>query len=376
MAEQQARYLALDVFRGMTICFMIIVNCPGSWEYVYTPLLHADWHGFTPTDLVFPSFLFAVGNAMAFVMHRYANQRPAVFWRKILKRSLIIFLLGYLMYWFPFFREAEGGGLELKPVAETRIPGVLQRIALCYFFASIILHYGSRKMALWFSVLALFAYWGISYFFGDASDPYSLAGNAVLKLDLFLFGESHLYHGEGIAFDPEGLLSTLPAIVNVIAGFFAGDFIRRNGNSYESIAKIMIVGSLLLLAAFIWDMAFPINKKIWTSSFALLTIGLDLLILPVLIYVIEIYNRRKWTYFFVVFGRNPLFIYLLADVLITIMGMILVDGDKDMQQWLYGDVFGRFAGPFLASFLFAFFFMLLNWTVGYFLDKNRIYIKV
>lgn len=375
MAEPQARYLALDVFRGMTICFMIIVNCPGSWDYVYAPLLHAPWHGFTPTDLVFPSFLFAVGNAIAFVMHKYENRSGSVFWTKILKRTFIIFALGVLMSWFPFFKEAEGGGLELKPFSEARILGVLQRIALCYFFASIILHYGTKRFALWFSALALTGYWIIMYAFGDATDPYSLTGNAGLKLDLLLLGDDHLYHGEGIAFDPEGLLSTLPAIVNVIAGFFAGDYIRRNGNSYESIAKLMIAGSLLILAAFIWDMAFPINKKLWTSSFVLLTVGLDLLILSVLIYVIEIYRKQRWTFFFVVFGRNPLFIYLLADVLITIMAMISL-GDTDLQQWLYSDVFGSFAGPVLASFLFAVFFMLLNWTVGYLLDKKRIYIKV
>lgn len=375
MAERQARYLALDVFRGMTICFMIIVNCPGSWEYVYAPLEHASWHGFTPTDLVFPSFLFAVGNAMAFAMHKYENQGPAVFWSKILKRTVIIFLLGYLMYWFPFFREAEGGGLELKPLSDTRILGVLQRIALCYFFASIILHYGSKKFALWFSVFALFAYWGISYLFGDAGDPYSMTGNAGLKLDLFLFGESHLYHGEGIAFDPEGLLSTLPSIVNVTAGYFVGDYLRRNGNSYESIARIMVAGALLLLGAFIWDMAFPINKKIWTSSFVLLTIGLDMLIISILIYIIELQNRRKWTFFFVVFGRNPLFIYLLSDVLLTVMFLIPA-GDTNLQHWIYQSVFGSIAGPMFASFLFAVCYMLVNWMVGYFLDKNRIYIKV
>jgi len=375
MGETQPRYLALDVFRGMTICFMIIVNCPGSWQYVYSPLLHADWHGFTPTDLVFPSFLFAVGNAMAFVMHKYENQPGSVFWSKILKRTFIIFLLGFLMYWVPFFREAEGGGVELKPLSETRIPGVLQRIALCYFFAAIIIHYGSKRFALWFSVLALLAYWVLSYVFGDPSDPYSLAGNAGLKLDLFLLGEKHLYHGEGIAFDPEGLLSTLPSIVNVIAGFFAGDYIRRNGSSYETIAKLMIAGALLILAAFIWDLAFPINKKIWTSSFVLLTVGIDLLIISILIYITEVYKRQRWTFFFVVFGRNPLFIYLLADVLLTIISMIRI-GDSNLQQWLFRDVFGAVSGPYLASFLFAFFFMLLNWTVGYFMDRNRIYVKV
>ncbi len=375
MADLQARNLALDVFRGMTICFMIIVNCPGSWEFAYSPLLHAHWHGFTPTDLVFPSFLFAVGNAMAFVMHKYENQSESVFWMKILKRSFIIFLLGYLMYWFPFFREADGGGLELRPISETRILGVLQRIALCYFFAAIILHYGSRKFAIGFSVFALLAYWIISYFFGDASDPYSMTGNAGLKLDLWLFGESHLYHGEGIAFDPEGLLSTLPSIVNVIAGYFAGDFIRRRGNSYEKISKLMIAGAFLILGALIWDMAFPINKKLWTGPFVWLTVGLDLLILPILVYIIEIFHSRRWASFFVVFGRNPLFIYLLSDVLLTVLYMIPV-GDTNVQQWIYADIFGSFAGPYLASFLFAVSYMLVNWTVGYFLDRNKIYIKV
>ncbi|MEO5599829.1 MAG: DUF5009 domain-containing protein [Cyclobacteriaceae bacterium] len=375
MVEQQTRYLALDVFRGMTICFMIIVNSPGSWDFAYGPLLHAPWHGFTPTDLVFPSFLFAVGNALAFVMHKYENQPDAIFWRRILKRTFIIFLLGFLIYWFPFFQVADGGGFELKPLSETRILGVLQRIALCFFFASIIIHFGGKKFAVWFSVFALIGYWVISYFFGDTTDPYGMAGNAGLKLDLLLFGESHLYHGEGIAFDPEGLLSTLPSIVNVLAGYFAGDFIRRNGNSYETIAKLMIAGAVLLLLAFIWDMAFPINKKLWTSSFVLLTAGLDLLILSILIYIIELYHRQKWTFFFVVFGRNPLFIYLLADLLITIMNMIPV-GDSSLQNWFYKEIFGKWAGPLLASFLFAFFYMLVNWAVGYWLDRKRIYIKV
>ncbi|HEY0652864.1 MAG TPA: heparan-alpha-glucosaminide N-acetyltransferase domain-containing protein [Chryseosolibacter sp.] len=374
MAEQQSRYLALDVFRGMTICFMIIVNSPGSWEIAYGPLLHAPWHGFTPTDLVFPSFLFAVGNAMAFVMYKFDNQPNRVFWRKTLKRTFLIFLFGYLMYWFPFFREAEGGGLnfsEIRPISTTRIPGVLQRIALCYFFASIILHFGTKRFAVWFSAFALLGYWLISYAFGD----YTLAGNAGLKLDLFLLGEGHLYHGEGVAFDPEGLLSTLPAIVNVIAGYLAGDFIRRMGNSYETISKLMIAGAVLILVALTWDMAFPINKKLWTSSFVLLTVGLDLLILPVLIYVIEIYHSQRWTYFFVVFGRNPLFIYLLSEVLLISLYIIPV-GDKRVPQWLNDDVFGSFASPVNASFLFAFFFMLTNWVVGYFLDKKKIYIKV
>lgn len=372
MAENQ-RYLALDVFRGMTICFMIIVNSPGG-NIAYGPLLHASWHGFTPTDLVFPSFLFAVGNAMAFAMQKFETQADAIFWRKTLKRTVIIFLLGYLMYWFPFFREAESGGLELKPISETRILGVLQRIALCYLFASIIFHFGSKKIAIWFSVLALIGYWIISYVYGESNDPYSLTGNAGMKLDLILFGEKHLYHGEGIAFDPEGLWGTLPSIVNVIAGYLAGDFIRKRGNNYETISKLMIAGAALMLAALTWDMAFPINKKLWTSSFVLLTVGIDLIILSALIFGIEIEKRKKWTYFFVVFGKNPLFIYLLSELLLITLYAIPV-GDSSLQEVFYKGL-QSFANPINASFLFCILFMLACWAVGYILDKRKIYIRV
>ena len=375
MVQPQPRYLALDVFRGMTICFMIIVNSPGSWDIAYGPLLHASWHGFTITDLVFPSFLFAVGNAMAFVMHKFDGQPESVFWSKVMKRTLIIFFLGVLMYYFPFLQTGADGGLEFKPLSEARIPGVLQRIALCYFFAAIVIHYGSKKFAVGFSVFALLAYWCLAYVYGDANDPYSLVGNAGLKLDILIFGKSHLYHGEGIAFDPEGLLSTLPAIVNVILGYLAGDFIRRYGNSYETIAKLLIAGAVLAFIALSWDLVFPINKKLWTSSFVLYTVGLDLIVLAILIFLIEMQKSTKWTYFFVVFGRNPLFIYLLSEVLLISMYLIPA-GDKSLQQWFYRDFFGSFASPINASLLFALFFMLVNWFVGYILDKKKIYIKV
>jgi predicted acyltransferase len=375
MSDNNQRYLALDVFRGMTICFMIIVNSPGDWDIAYAPLLHAGWHGFTPTDLVFPSFLFAVGNAMAFVMHRYESQASSVFWSKTLKRTLIIFIIGYLMYWFPFFQEAQNGGIELKPIASTRIFGVLQRIALCYLIASVVIHYGSKKFAVWFSAFALFSYWIIMRLYGDPNDPYSLVGNAALRLDVFVLGDAHLYHGEGIAFDPEGILSTLPALVNVIGGYLAGDFIRKHGNSYETIAKIMLSGAALMLLALTWDMAFPINKKLWTSSFVILTIGLDLLILSALIYAIEIRKRKRWTSFFTVFGKNPLFIYLLSEILLITLYLIPT-GDSNLQKWIARDLLGSIASPINASLLFALLFMLLNWAVGYMLDKKKIYIKV
>lgn len=229
------RFLALDVFRGMTICFMIIVNTPGSGAIPYSPLEHATWHGFTPTDLVFPSFLFAVGNAMSFSFMKYAQAGNAAFLKKILKRTILIFLLGYLMYWFPFFRLNPVGEIIAAPISNTRIMGVLQRIALCYFFASLLIHYLSPKRVIAVSVVLLIGYWLLLLGFGDSSQPLSMLGNAGLYLDKFLMGNSHLYHGEGIPFDPEGWLGTLPAIVNVVVGFFAGKFLQEKGKSFEAL---------------------------------------------------------------------------------------------------------------------------------------------
>src|SRR5688572_26487958 len=210
MNQTPQRFLALDVFRGLTVCLMIIVNTPGNGETTFSPLNHAKWDGFTPTDLVFPSFLFAVGNAMSFVMNKWQTlDQGKVIW-KILKRTFIIFLLGYLMYWFPFVRWNEQQELVFAPFSNTRVFGVLQRIALCYGIAAILVYFLKLRTAVWVAVGLLMLYWILLYFFGAPGDPLSLEGNAVLRLDRWLIGESHLYRGEGVAFDPEGLLSTMP----------------------------------------------------------------------------------------------------------------------------------------------------------------------
>src|SRR4051794_36313612 len=246
MSLQSQRFLSLDVFRGMTICFMIIVNTPGSGAEPFSPLEHARWHGFTPTDLVFPSFLFAVGNAMSFSLDKYREISNATFLTKVLKRTLLIFLLGYLMYWFPFFRINEAGHIIGAPFANTRIMGVLQRIALSYLFASLMIHYLSARKVIIGSILLLLGYWVILLICGVRSQPFSMLGNAGIYLDKFLMGPSHMYHGEGVAFDPEGWLSTMTAIVNVVIGYFAGKFIKDKGKNYETISKLMLTGGLLI----------------------------------------------------------------------------------------------------------------------------------
>jgi len=368
------RFTALDVFRGMTICFMIIVNTPGNGAVTFSPLLHAKWNGFTPTDLVFPSFLFAVGNAMSFVMSRWNTiSQSQVLW-KIFKRTLIIFLLGYLMYWFPFVKRDIAGNFIAFPFDETRVFGVLQRIAICYGIASLIVYYCKPKVAVIIAVILLFAYWLLLYTLSNTADPLSLQGNAVLRIDRWLLGDKHLYHGEGVAFDPEGLLSNLPAIVNVIAGYIAGRFIQQKGATYEVLTVLLLTGIALLFAAWCWNFSFPVNKKLWTSSFVVLTIGLDCIILSVLIYIISVKHFLNWTYFFEVMGRNPLFIYLLSELGATLLYFLRADSRTSLYQWSYNTFFQP-AGNYIGSFLFALSFMLLCWLAGYFLDKRKIYIK-
>lgn len=378
MNLQRQRFLALDVFRGMTICFMIIVNTAGSGAEPFAPLRHAVWHGFTPTDLVFPSFLFAVGNAMSFSLDKYRQISNAAFLRKIFKRTLLIFLLGYLMYWFPFFRLDAEGFATSAPIHNTRILGVLQRIALGYFFASLLIHYLSAKKVVLVSIILLTGYWFLLLLFGDASQPFSMLGNTGEYLDKFLMGNNHLYHGEGIPFDPEGLLSTIPAIVNVIIGYYAGRFIQKNGRGYDTLARLMLVGSLFIFIALCWNLVFPINKKLWTSSFVLLTTGLDLIILSALIYITEIknWNQYKWPNFFLILGKNPLFIYLLSELLVVPLDMIRVAPHENLYQRINTMFFQGIAPGAMGSLLFAVCYMLFCWCIGWWLNNKKIYIRV
>lgn len=307
---------------------------------------------------------------MAFAMGKFSTMTNGQVVAKILKRTLIIFLLGYLMYWFPFFRHG-ADGWELRPISETRILGVLQRIALCYGAAALMIHFLSKRAVIMTSVGFLLGYWLIMYLFGD----YSLLGNAGNILDYWLLGEKHLYHGEGIPFEPEGILSTFPSIVNVIIGYYTGMFIKAKGNNYETIAKLLLAGAAMMVIAYFWNLGFPINKKLWTSSFVLYTCGIDLLILGSLIYVIDILGRKGWTYFFEVFGRNPLFIYLLSEYLAITMGLIKV-GDTSVSGKINEVFFQKIApGPW-GSLFYALTFMMVCWIVGYFLDKRKVYVRV
>ncbi|MBS1512403.1 MAG: DUF5009 domain-containing protein [Bacteroidetes bacterium] len=391
------RFHSLDVFRGATVALMILVNNPGSWSHIYAPLDHASWHGCTPTDLVFPFFLFAVGNAMAFVMPRLDAAGESAFWKKTLRRTALIFLIGLFLNWFPFcFYENNvlvlrtwnhafllNNGTEIG----VRLFGVLQRIALSYFFASVIIHFFKVRGAFIVGATILLLYWFLCVA-ANPSDPFSISGWFGTAVDKSIIGANHMYHGEGIAFDPEGLMNTFAAIVEVIFGYLVGNYIIQKGKTPEMLNSLFVAACVFIFAGFCWDMVFPINKKIWTSSYTVYTTGLALLVLSMFIYLVEFKQRTGiWSRFFDVFGKNALFIFAMSGIIPRTMGLIrIANGFDDAGKpkfltplsWFYEHackpVFP--SQPNIGSLLYALCFIGMMWFFAWMLDKKKIYIKV
>jgi predicted acyltransferase len=393
------RFYSLDVFRGATVCLMIMVNNPGTWDHIYAPLDHSPWHGVTPTDLVFPFFLFAVGNALAFVMPRLEIAGPSAFWKKIIKRTFLIFFIGLMLNWMPFVKW-ENNIMVWKPwsyldaqghPAGVRILGVLQRIALAYFLASVIIYFFKIRGAFFIACIILLGYWFLCIA-GNPSDPYSLTGWFGTNIDKSILGEGHMYHGESlngfpIAFDPEGFMSLLGAVVQVIFGYLVGDYIIKRGKTPEMVNGLFVAGAVFLFAGYAWDMVFPINKKIWTSSYVVYTTGLAIVIIGVMIYLIELKKHKGWiSRFFDVFGKNPLFIFVLSGFLPRALGLIRIPSAKDaLGNTIYLSPFGWFyeyiCHPLFSnlkngSLFYAICMITFYWVIVWWMDKKRIYVKV
>jgi predicted acyltransferase len=403
------RFYSLDVFRGATVCLMILVNNPGSWSHIYDPLEHAPWHGLTPTDLVFPFFLFAVGNALAMVMPRMEQGTPAQFWKKLLKRTALIFLIGLFLNWWPFVVQAghwvttagaaSSGEIQKGLIFKgftwidwvknddgtiegiergVRILGVLQRIALAYFFAAIIAFYLKGARAFYAAALLLLGYWALCLL-GNPADPYSLKGWFGTDIDKAILGSVHMYKGEGIAFDPEGLISTIPAIAQVLFGFLVGDYIRKMSAEKSGMLNgLFVAGVALLLTGFCWDMVMPINKKIWTSSYVVYTTGLAIITIATMMYVVEIKGVKPGlAKFFDVFGKNALFVFSLSAFLPKGLAIIKLEPGVTPWNWLYKRVLVHVPGaPENGSLLYALAVISFMWLICYWLDKKKIYIKV
>ncbi len=372
------RLLSLDVFRGMTICFMIIVNTPGSWEYVYPPLRHADWIGCTPTDLVFPFFVFIVGLSMVFSFSRIENKDRSTIARKILKRTALIFLVGLFLNLFPFFYKSFDGGevsYFFKDLSKLRIMGVLQKIALSYGAAALIILYFQKKWLPYIAAGILVAYWWLLWFFGGET-PYDLEQNIVLQVDLMVLGGNHLYGGFGLPFDPEGLLGCIPSVGTVLLGYIFGRRILEVDTKQQLIKEYLIGGLALVVLGLVWGQFFPIIKALWTSSYVLYTAGLALLLFALLIYILDVLKVTLWAYPFRVFGLNPLFAFALSGLIVKLFHVALKSEHGNPMTWLYTHGYKVVLGNYLGSFAYAISFAVLIWFFAWLLYRKDIVVKL
>ena len=375
----QDRLHSLDFFRGATVVAMIIVNNPGTWDAVYGPLRHATWNGCTPTDLIFPFFLFIVGVSIHFAYHTRKreglNKKNLL---KIVKRAAIIFLLGLFLAWFtlPLGRMFDG-----ERLATLRIPGVLQRISLVFLFCSLIYFKTNWLGQIRIATFLLVAYYLMMVLlpvpgFGPANlEPGTnlAAWSDRLLLDGHLWPQSQTW-------DPEGVLSTLPAIATGLLGTLTGQLFHEIKNPAERVSWMFLIGGVLILSGLCWDIAFPINKALWTSSYVLYTGGLAIQGLAASHWIIDIHHRQSWIKPFLYFGMNAIFAFVASGILVKILlRMKITDSTGDTESlwnYLYQHLYASWLEPKIASLLFAFTLVLLFYIVLRWMYGRKIFIKV
>lgn len=389
------RLVSLDVFRGLTIAGMLLVNQPGSWGAIYPPLAHAAWHGWTPTDLIFPFFLFIVGvtTHLSLSARRAAGADDRVLVRQILRRGAIIILLGLFLSWFPGFESGRIPDVESPTIWERiswrlshlRFPGVLQRIGVAYIAAALLSLRTTRNQRAVIVVALLFGYWfamtllpvpghGMGQLMLD-----SRSGNLAAWIDRAVIGEAHLWSGSRV-YDPEGLLSTLPAIATAMLGIFAGEWIRQPRPLIERIAGLFAVGAIATMVGLMWHWSFPINKNIWTSSYVMFTAGMACITLATCMWLIEERNVRWWTRPFVIFGVNPILAFvgsgLMARLIYSLIKVPYGSESISLQAAIYRSAFASWLPPRDASLLFAIAFVLLWLGILTLLYRRGIVLKV
>ncbi|MBZ0113349.1 MAG: heparan-alpha-glucosaminide N-acetyltransferase domain-containing protein [Thermoanaerobaculia bacterium] len=351
---RRQRLLSVDVFRGMTILAMILVNNPGDWGTVYWPLLHASWHGCTPTDLIFPFFLFIVGVSIVLALKPRLDDgtEPRSLVSKIIRRALILFSLGLFLSGFPF---GLFGPKTLADVLHTwRIPGVLQRIAVCYLAASLLFVFGRRRILVGWTLACLFGYWAAMTLIPvpgqGAPDLDSKGGHLAGWLDRTVLG-SHLWVG-GRVYDPEGLLSTLPALATTLLGVWAGLLLIENRDPLERNARLFVNGWILILVGYVWSWFLPLNKALWTSSYAVLTAGLAMSFLALCHWWFDLHQHPRTARPFVLYGVNAITVFVGSGLLGRVLANLSV-GDVTVQKWLYGHLFLTWLPPYVASLAYA-----------------------
>ncbi len=370
---KKSRLLSLDIFRGMTVAGMILVNNPGTWEAIHSPFEHAAWHGITPTDFIFPFFLFIVGTAipLAFGKRIEEGLTKNIYW-KIIRRSAVIFLLGLFIAAFPYF-----------DFSTLRIPGVLQRIAVCYLIASLIFLHTNWKQQTLIGIALLLIYWilmtTISVPGCEVTTIDDKACNLSAYLDRAIFGVNHIW-SLGKVYDPEGILSTIPAITTTLAGVLTGTWLKSERNDLEKVSGIFFFGVVLVTGGWCWSFFFPLNKALWTSSYVFFTAGMALCFLGFCYWLADIKGYQKWSKPFVIFGSNALALYFGAEMTAKCLDLIQVTG-KDgeptaLQGWIFETIFLPLAAPIDASLIYAVCFVLFWLFIMWILYRNKIYIKV
>ncbi len=379
------RLLAVDVLRGLTITAMVLVNNPGSWSYVYAPLAHAKWHGYTPTDLIFPFFIFIMGISMAIVAKRHQQLPTRVVLTQGLKRAGKLVLLGLALGLFYYnFRQPDYSWIEQR-LMSIRIPGVLQRLGIVFFFTLLIVQFWRRTgQWLWVAILSL-GYWAALVWLPYSDDAGNLYqgqlefGNSLTAwLDNLLLGSSHVYYGNAqpFAFDPEGILSTLPAIAGALIGVACGRLLIDPTMSTASKAsKLMMWGLAAIFTAYLWSFILPFNKALWTPSYMLVSSGWAMVLLSLLIWVLDIRGIRLWSAPFIVFGANAIAFFVFSGVVARILNMITV-ADTSIKNWSYQQFFAPLFGAYNGSLAFALVFCCGCYLVMWQLYRRGIFFKV
>ncbi len=373
LKTSQPRLLSLDVFRGITVAMMTLVNNPGSWGHIYPPLEHAEWNGCTPTDLVFPFFLFIVGVSIVYAMENKKQdpeQHKKLFWN-VIRRGVILFSLGLILNLFPTFQ-----------FSTVRIPGVLQRIAVVYLITGLLYLYQNKKTIGVIFWLILVAYYLIMTFVPVPGLGYANLNpetNLGAWIDRSILTEAHLWKSSK-TWDPEGILTDFPAVATCIFGVLIGTFLKRKGQeAAQKVAWLFSIGVLATVAGLIVDIFFPINKALWTSSYVLYCGGLATLGLTLLYWLVDVQGYRRFTKFFVVFGVNPITVFFLSGIIPRIMSRItlMLDGKPvDSKTYLYETFFTPYFSPVNASLAGGLTYVLIWFVILWLMYRKNIIIKV
>jgi len=373
VGKSSDRLISLDVFRGITVAGMVLVNNPGNWSAVYAPLEHAAWNGWTPTDMIFPFFLFIVGASISLALGRRVEQSAVKrdVYLKIFRRAAIVFLLGLFQMAFPFFE-----------LAHLRFPGVLQRIAVCYLISSLIFLHTNWKGQTIIAAVCLIFYCIVMTLVpvpGGVAGDLSAEGNFAGYVDRLVIGANHMWTVSKF-YDPEGIFSTIPAVATCLAGVLTGTWLKSARADEEKVSAVFFYGVLLTAIGWIWSFWFPINKSLWTSSYAVYMAGLALCFLGFCYWLIDIKNYRKWTKPFVIFGSNALALYFLSSIFARIINNIkwqtASGAATNVQKWIFDTFFSPFASAYNASLIYSIFYIFLWLFLMWILYRKRIFIKV